>query len=35
MTPEDKAANEKLKADLCEKALALPQDELLEVKRLS
>ncbi|TBL76085.1 hypothetical protein [Paenibacillus thalictri] len=35
MTPEDTAANEALKASLCEKALALPQDELLEVKRLS
>lgn len=35
MTAEDNAANEKLKADLCEKALALPQEELLHVKRLS
>ncbi|GGE02818.1 FmdE family protein [Paenibacillus nasutitermitis] len=35
MTAEDKAANENLKATLCERALALPQDELLEVKRLS
>ncbi|SFM21842.1 hypothetical protein SAMN03159341_1219 [Paenibacillus sp. 1_12] len=35
MTEEDSAANTQLKADLCEKALALPQSELLEVKRLS
>ncbi|MEK3726177.1 FmdE family protein [Paenibacillus sp. FSL H8-0034] len=35
MTEEDKAANEQLKADLCKKALSLPQSELLEVKRLS
>ncbi|PWW05145.1 hypothetical protein DFQ01_105129 [Paenibacillus cellulosilyticus] len=35
LTAEDKAANEQLKASLCEKALSLPQAELLEVKRLS
>ncbi|MDF2647957.1 MAG: hypothetical protein K0Q73_3762 [Paenibacillus sp.] len=35
MTEQDRAANEKLKAELCEKALALPQDELLAVRRLS
>ncbi|MEC0225764.1 FmdE family protein [Paenibacillus alba] len=35
MTEEDTAAYEQLKASLCEKALSLPQSELLEVKRLS
>ncbi|NOU67898.1 hypothetical protein GC096_28125 [Paenibacillus sp. LMG 31461] len=35
MTEEDTQANEQLKASLCEKALSLPQSELLEVKRLS
>lgn len=33
MTAENIAEMEKLKADLCEKALLLPQTELLEVKR--
>lgn len=35
LTAEESAANERLKQELCERALALPQDELLEVKRLS
>ncbi|MCQ6563355.1 hypothetical protein [Paenibacillus mendelii] len=35
MTLEELEDNEKLKGILCERALALPQDELLEVKRLS
>lgn len=35
MSAEETLANEQLKASLCERALALPQDELLEVKRLS
>lgn len=35
MTAEDTAANEQLKRELCERALALPQDELLLVERLS
>ncbi len=34
MTAEEDAAIEQLKADLCEKALSLPQSELLEVTRL-
>lgn len=34
MSEEDAKANTQLKADLCEKALSLPQDELLKVRRL-
>ncbi|UVI28038.1 hypothetical protein [Paenibacillus spongiae] len=35
MTSEEYEDNEQLKSILCDRALALPQDELLEVKRLS
>ncbi|WP_040952290.1 hypothetical protein [Gorillibacterium massiliense] len=35
MTKDEAAANEQLRSDLCERALTLPQDELLEIRRLS